>query len=270
MSKKKSFGILPLIIGAIIIYAAFPEIFEKFFDDNNSNTVNTSPVPAPVSSVKTKTQTSKPVGTWPYLSDNSQQTSLSPDLLRKNYYVVFDGSGSMSDIGCSGNRKKIDVAKTALTDFSGHVPSDANLGMMIFDNFGVSERSPLAVNNRSQFRSAVMQVYANRGTPLKSAITLAFNKLTLQAKSQLGYGEYNLVVVTDGEADAGENPRAIVNKIINDTPIVIHTIGFCINKKHSLNQAGKTIYKSATDVKSLRQSLQDVLAESPSFSAQQF
>jgi hypothetical protein len=99
---------------------------------------------------------------------------------------------------------------------------------------------------------------------------MAFDSLTRQARAQLGYGEYHLVIVTDGYADPDEKPRTIVDKMLAETPIIIHTIGFCISDKHSLNQPGRILYQSATDVQSLQQGLDDVLAESPDFTAQQF
>ena len=107
-------------------------------------------------------------------------------------------------------------------------------------------------------------------TPLRSALTQARGKIEAQARRQLGYGEYHLVVVTDGEALPNEDPRAIVNSIIAATPIVLHTIGFCIDAKHSLNQPGRILYRQANDLDELKKGLQNVLAEAPSFTVQQF
>ena len=54
------------------------------------------------------------------------------------------------------------------------------------------------------------------------------------------------------------------------TPIVLHTIGFCIDAKHSLNQPGRILYRQANDLEELRRGLQNVLAEAPSFTVLQF
>ena len=58
--------------------------------------------------------------------------------------------------------------------------------------------------------------------------------------------------------------------MLNESPVVLHTIGFCIGSRHSLNQAGRTIYKAADNPGALQQGLADVLAEAPQFSVQKF
>jgi len=265
MNFKK---LLPWLIVILLAYTYIPEFFGLF---------SSPPTMTPVSTSTNVDTTEKPAAArtqparapWPYLGEQ-QQGVLADDLLRKNYYVVFDGSGSMSETACSGKMNKITAAKKALITFSANVPQDANLGMLVFDNNGISERTPLAVQNRKHFIEQVNRVYANRSTPLLTSISKAFDSITRQAQTQLGYGEYHMVIVTDAFADPDEKPRSIVDKMLADTPIIIHTIGFCISDKHSLYQPGRILYQSATDVQSLQQGLDEVLAESPDFTAQQF
>jgi hypothetical protein len=95
--------------------------------------------------------------------------------------------------------------------------------------------------------------------------------LTDQARSQLGYGEYHLVVVTDGEPDPdSEDPTPVVEEILEQSPVVLHTVGFCIDDDHVLNQRGRTFYAAATNPRELREGLQAVLAEADTFDATQF
>jgi uncharacterized protein with von Willebrand factor type A (vWA) domain len=128
----------------------------------------------------------------------------------------------------------------------------------------------LASDNKQAFLTAVNNSQTGGGTPLKSAIAEGIRRLGAQARKQLGYGEYHLVVVTDGEADYGEDPKEVVNFVVANTPVVIHTIGFCLDDRHSLNQVGKTDYKAATSPEDLVKGLKDVLAESESFSVDNF
>jgi len=221
------------------------------------------------SNVPTKTLATTPV------SENEsawfkEAPELSKKLFLKNYYVVLDGSGSMSSRGCSGNKTRTVVAKESLIAFSGALPLEDNLGLLVFDSKGVSERVALNQNNREEFIKKVKEAGADSGTPLKSAIYKAIDKIKVQAGKQLGYGEYHLVIVTDGEAGYSQDPEGAIQYIIKNTPIVVHTLGFCIGSNHSLNQEGLTLYKSADNPEELLKGLKEVLAESEEFSVDAF
>jgi Ca-activated chloride channel homolog len=182
-------------------------------------------------------------------------------LTRRNFLIVLDGSGSMADVQCSGNLPKITAAKQAIAAFATKLRPDDNLGLCAFDTQGVTERAPLSLN-RSAFNEGLQAVRSDSNTPLGRAVKLGYSLLQKQARRQLGYGEYYLVVVTDGEADKGDDPRDIVNKIVSESPVVISTIGFCIGEGHSLHREGMTYYHDATNLEQLNQGLESVLAES--------
>ena len=210
---------------------------------------------------------------WPAAAQaKTDQAPMSADLFARNYYVVLDASGSMTERGCSGDLPKIDAARNALAAFAESLPGDANLGLQVFDARGIREQLPLAAGttNRARFKAVLSAVRAGGGTPLHTAITNAYARLEQQGARQLGYGEYHLVVVTDGEASDGQDPTGAVKAILDRSPIVLHTIGFCIGPKHSLNQPGRTIYRAADNPEQLRASLSDVLAEAPSFAVTGF
>jgi Ca-activated chloride channel family protein len=214
-------------------------------------------------------QQSNPALSWPFISEQEQIT-LADNLLASNIYVVFDGSGSMSESACSGGEAKIVAAKRALFEFVKAVPGNANFGMVAFDRTGTAERAPLSKVNRDQMNAKINSISAGGGTPLSTAIQIAYDSLTQQAKKQLGYGEYHLVIVTDGMADSGKEPDKLLGTILKQSPVIVHTIGFCIDRKHALNQPGRTIYNTAQDYESLRQGLKSVLAEAPEFSVSGF
>jgi hypothetical protein len=205
---------------------------------------------------------------WPKISENSVvQTD---DLTDKNYYLVFDGSGSMEEGDCSNGKTKIAVAKTAVTRFINKIPDNANVGLTIFDSYGNYERTKLGKGQKESAIQLVKQVIEGGGTPLRSAIKYAYNSLSTQAVKQLGYGEYHLVVITDGKASGGQDPSKIVRNLLIQSPVVLHTIGFCIRGGHSLNQEGNTFYKSANNPEQLDAGLDSVLAEAPDFQVDTF
>ncbi|MBI1957157.1 MAG: VWA domain-containing protein, partial [Candidatus Niyogibacteria bacterium] len=199
---------------------------------------------------------------WPPAPQEGDAIVLASDLLAQNYWLVFDDSNSMGDRACGGGGDKIDVAKAAVQKFINSIPAHANVGLSRLNVRGTIE---LGTGNRDALMSAVKAISASGGTPLRSAMEDAYDELTRQGQRQLGYGTYNIVMVTDGEANPGQDPYRIVAAITQQSPIVIHTIGFCIGSQHSLNQPGVTYYAEANNPEQLAQGLAGVLAEAPKF-----
>jgi hypothetical protein len=203
--------------------------------------------------------------TWPPETKEGEKTAVARDLLAKNYYIILDSSGSMGERECGDGSTKSEVSKKAFAEFLKVVPAKANVGLLIFDKDGVRERAPLGTNNRSEILAQANMALPGNGTPLFDAVAAGLSAMEQQAIVQLGYGEYHLVVVTDGMANPGQEPDSVVNHIISDTPIVLHTIGFCIKENHPLNQPGRTSYRTAKDPQELIKGLKAVVAESEKF-----
>lgn len=200
-----------------------------------------------------------------------KQQVIAPNLLANNYYLVVDTSGSMNESGCSGNKPKLVVAKNALKQFVSKLPADANIGLLMFDNGRAAETIAIGPNTQTSISDAIQSVSKGAGgTPLGSAIRAGYKSLTRQAQAQLGYGEYHLVVVTDGYANTGNEPDEVVKSMLKGSAINLHTIGFCIDENHALNLPGYTIYKSAGNPEALMQGLDSVLAEAPDFQIADF
>lgn len=210
-----------------------------------------------------------PKSPWPFLQEDKKE-QVADNLLASNIYIVFDASGSMGDGGCSGGESKIRVAKRAVLEFAKSIPANINLGMVAFDNSGTRERLPLSPLNYQNLESSITAVRYGGGTPLSAAMRIGYKALTEQGKKQLGYGEYHLLVVTDGRANNVSDLNIEVNRILKYSPVVIDTIGFCIDESHSLHQPGKTNYSTASDYDSLVKGMRSVLAEAPSFSVSEF
>jgi uncharacterized protein with von Willebrand factor type A (vWA) domain len=200
---------------------------------------------------------------------DSAADTLADSLVARNFFLVFDGSGSMREIGCSAGRPKIDVAKEAVVEWSRSVPQDANLGLFIFQN-NQYVTLPLGAGNRERFVETINATQAGGKTPLTKAVGHAFAALTREGRRQLGYGEYTIVVVTDGIANSEQALTAKIGQILVDSPVTIYSIGFCIGRNHALNQPGQTIYKAADNPAALREGLRQVLAEAESFDETEF
>jgi Mg-chelatase subunit ChlD len=227
------------------------------------------PVKAAPASTPEQHETADKRGKWPFIDEEDLDGPLAEDLMARNYLLIFDGSGSMSETDCAVSSRKIDIAKQAIVAWSKSVPSNANLGLYAFHNNGVLTL-PLTPGNRNEFMQTVDHIIAGGRTPLTGAMQHAYKALTDQGRRQLGYGEYTIVVVTDGIANSADDLRRAADLILAKTPITIYAIGFCIGTNHSLNQPGRTIYKSADNPVQLEKGLQEVLAELESFDELEF
>ena len=195
---------------------------------------------------------------WPPVDAS---VTLAANLQQMNIMVVYDGSGSMGDPACGASGDRHSNAVPAVKQFVAAVPAEANLGLLVFDTSGTNVRVSLALKNAVKFNAALDAVNTGSGTPLKSAITQAYYVLEKQAQAQLGYGRYIMLIVTDGAAGTGQNPTRVVDHMVDNTAIEVHTVGLCISGSHSLNQPGRTFYTDAQNPDQLVAGLTSVLAE---------
>jgi Ca-activated chloride channel family protein len=191
--------------------------------------------------------------------------------LTRNFYFIMDGSGSMREPttkDCGGDQRfidKISGARWAIKKFLENVPADVNIGLYIFDRDGSREVVPLGKANRECFLGAVDKIDAGGGTPLARAIQYGADQLAAQYKKQLGYGEFRLVVVTDGIAE--NIPQAALYAAKYGIPI--YAIGLCVEKNHPLRQFSVS-YQAADSFADLSKGLSETLAELPVFDVTQF
>ncbi len=108
-------------------------------------------------------------------------------------------------------------------------------------------------------------IEASGGTPLALAIRYGTERLIRQYKKQLGYGEFRLVVVTDGKA-AGI-PEAALYAAKHGIPI--YAIGLCVGTDHPLRHYSVS-YRAADNFADLSKGLADTLAELPNFDVTEF
>lgn len=186
--------------------------------------------------------------------------------LTRNFYFILDGSGSMGEEPgrhCGGDQQfsdKMAGARWAIKTFLEKVPDSVNIGLMVFDDHGSREVLPLGRDNRESFVQAVESMRTGGGTPLATAIESATDKLVSQYQTQLGYGEFRLVVVTDGIAD--HISRAAYYAARHGMPI--YTIGLCVKPNHPLRTFSVS-YRAADNFSDLAKGLEDTLAELPNY-----
>jgi Ca-activated chloride channel homolog len=202
-----------------------------------------------------------------------QATQVGAASLTRNFYFIFDGSGSMSESlnkQCKGDRRfgsRLEGAKWAVEQFLPLMPRDVNLGLWVFDAYGNSERVLLGPDNRDKFLAEVQKTRAGGNTPLTESIEQGVNRLVEQRDKQLGYGEFRLIVVTDGQATGRPLPQAV--DYARERHIPIYTIGLCIGEKHELRKYSVS-YRAADSIEALKRGLEETLAETNMFDPKAF
>ncbi|MFN7973347.1 MAG: vWA domain-containing protein [Acidobacteriota bacterium] len=247
------------------LFAASLLVLSGVFCKMSEQPQNVSETPAPTPEA---TETAAPFEPATPTVGGAEGTGQDPKLAR-NFYVVFDGSGSMKERKCSGSfDRKIAAAQWAFHEFLAAVDPSVNLGLLVFDKRGMREQVPLGPGTRAAVEKAVDAVNAGEGTPLGPAIRQAVMALEEQREVQLGYGEYNIVVVTDGIADDVRAMRDAV-KLANNEGFLLHTIAFCIPQASDL-KTGAYSFRSADNPEELKAAVIGVLAESEDFQPMEF
>jgi uncharacterized protein with von Willebrand factor type A (vWA) domain len=184
----------------------------------------------------------------------------------KNFYFLFDVSGSMSEI-CDGS-PKIDGAKQAINTFLEKVPEDINIGLLLFgvrsDEYGIKEVVPLGANNKEKFRKEISDVYPDGGTPLSNAVYYGTYQLVERYKQQLGYGEYRLIIITDGMASYPDKFAETLRDNGKYPFIAIYGIGLCMDANHILKSYALK-YTDADNYSELGKALEETVAELEDF-----
>ena len=210
---------------------------------------------------------------WPFgfekeIVGEVQPETVADKMITRNFVIIFDDSGSMADPDADGNRK-IDTAKKAVVEWSKSIPTGANVGLVSFKNI-VWSLQPLTPASKERLISTVLDIVQGGRTPLSAAFQKSFLMLTKQGLQQLGYGEYTIVVITDGQASSPVQLNKWVHFVLNNSPIQIYTIGFGIGTDHTLNQPGLTQYKPAENLAELQKGLKEVLSEADTFDETEF
>jgi len=209
-------------------------------------------------------QTSKTFENWPPISENA--SVLADDYFQENLVLILDMSGSMSEATCNDTSISKDLAsKKAIDEFINFVPDDMAIGFVVFENGISTVRTPLGLQNQNNIRQVLNRVGPDGGTPLGGAVHEAYQMLLSQAQAQRGYGNYRILIVTDGAAGDASVLRNNINFIAVNTPIEVFTAGFCIDKGHTLYQPGLVEFRTAGNIVELKESMKAVLAESANF-----
>jgi uncharacterized protein YegL len=181
----------------------------------------------------------------------------------QNVIVVLDDSGSMRKQMRTddGRISRIQAAKNALSKVISGLPSDAQLGILLLNNSGQGNTwlTPLGPLSAASVLPKIAKIRADGGTPLGSQMKIAADALLSLRQKQI-YGDYRLLVVTDGEATDANLLEAYLPDILS-RGISLDVIGVDMVANHSLADRAHS-YRRADDAQSFERALAEIFAES--------
>jgi uncharacterized protein YegL len=168
--------------------------------------------------------------------------------------VVLDGSGSMSERMQTSARTsivKMEAAKNALKSVLQNIPEKTQVGILAFTNDRIWWVWKTGIVKSPDISTAIDRVNESGRTPLGSAIKAGADELMFYREQQLGYGRFQLVIVTDGEATDGSYMDD-VTKEVRARRIRMDVIGVAMpgGAKHSLAAISDS-YQSADNAQQL-------------------
>jgi uncharacterized protein YegL len=155
------------------------------------------------------------------------------------------------------------VAKNALTRVVGQLPEGTKFGLLLMNGARANQGwlIPLTSLDRASALARIDQVRAEGGTPLGQSMKTAMDEL-LALRSKVPYGDYRLLVVTDGEATDKEVLERYLPDMVS-RGVVVDVIGVDMRSEHSLAKRTHS-YRKANDAASFEKALTEIFAESAS------
>ena len=181
--------------------------------------------------------------------------------------IVLDASGSMNQTDAPGPR--IDAAKTAVTDLLGTLPTDAQVGLMVYGTStgstdaekttgcqDIKTLAPVGPLNPTALTNQIQSITASGYTPIGNALTAAADALPHE-------GPRSIVLVSDGEDTCAPPTPCDVARDLHQQGIdlTVHTVGFKVDAtaRDQLTCIATTTggtYSDAADAGTLTQALQ--------------
>ncbi len=187
----------------------------------------------------------------------------------QNVVVVLDDSGSMRQTMRTDRRhvSRIQAARDALSKVVQGLAPDAQLGILLLNHRGRGHEwlVPIGPLNVSQTLAKIATIEANGGTPLGSQMRVAADALLEHRQKQI-YGDFRLLVITDGEANDSNLLTAYLPDLLS-RGILLDVIGVDMQANHSLAASAHS-YRRADDAQSFEKALAEVFAETNTASDQ--
>lgn len=172
---------------------------------------------------------------------------------QNNTVILLDSSGSMNE-GWK-NVAKMDAAKSALKEVLKQVPHDTQIGLITFRGW----LFPLGPRDDNKLLQIIDGISPDGNTPLGRFTNDVADALLEQKKKQFGYGNYQLLILTDGEATDSPDWDSFMPDICR-RGIRVDVIGVKMASAHSMKKYASS-YRNADDPEALKKATAQILAE---------
>ena len=167
--------------------------------------------------------------------------------------VVFDGSGSMSEMGFNQlDEPRIFEARRAMHEAMPRIAPFRRLGLIVYgpgENdacHNIDLRFPPMNSAAGAILDAVDGLSPSGGTPLTSSVQQAAEVLDYRQKPGV------VVLITDGKENCGGTPCQLAAQLaVDGMDLTVHVIGFKVRGDYfSWDSQGRTDYQNSTSVAS--------------------
>lgn len=193
---------------------------------------------------------------------------VSPAFADQTIVVVLDDSGSMRQRMRTGNSMvpRIEAAKLALSKVVAELPKESRLGILLLNSGKNKSRSerwlvPIGPLEAESTLKKIQRIGADGGTPLGASLKIAADAL-LEARQRQVYGDFRMLVVTDGEAS---DPELVADYLpdLLARGLTLDVIGVDMVGDHSLAKRSHS-YRRAANAEDFEKAVREVFAESGS------
>ncbi|MDE0556687.1 MAG: VWA domain-containing protein [Candidatus Poribacteria bacterium] len=184
------------------------------------------------------------------------------DIHKDNIVVILDASGSMQEkFSGDQTKSKMEAAKAALQEVLAKVPEDTWIGLLVFSGANIRNEwvYPLGEKETQKLIAAIDLPQPGGGTPLGKYIRIGANRLLEERAKQYNYGNYRLLIVTDGEASDAAQVEYYTPEILN-RQIRVDVIGVDMKTDHMLAKVVDS-YRRADNPGELVAAVSQILAE---------
>lgn len=209
---------------------------------------------------------------YTYDSNRPGRSAQSPGESTKKVHVqiLLDASGSMN--GKIGHKTKMELAKTAITQFASSLQTDTEISLRLYGHKGTGNKSdkqlscsttevvyPPSPYNSSTFSTALGQAKPAGWTPIAKAIEDAKTQINQTKKTDT---ENIVYIVSDGIETCGGNAVQAAQSIHqSNIKAVVNIIGFDIPAKdkralEEISQAGGGTYVDVKTADELQREMQ--------------